>query len=138
MEHVPVTAREKFKVGDRVRLNAKGLAIRAAGGTRSPQTGRVTGFAHDDYPRLVAILPDKRKTASCFDADLWEVVGPDLDRAAEALVRAFHLYPHYQVDARGPAGCIMDALDEIAPDIAAEIRTGVEAGEIHKRRWPER
>jgi hypothetical protein len=62
---------------------------------------------------------------------------PDLDRAARRLVTIFHLYSGHTVDSRGPAGCIMDALDEIAPEVAAEIREGAEASEICQRRWPE-
>lgn len=45
-----------------------------------------------------------------------------LDRAAERLVFALHIYRGYKVDSRGPAGCIMEALDRIAPGISASIR----------------
>lgn len=41
---------------------------------------------------------------------------PDFDRAAERLLIALYLYPHYRVDSRGPLGCIMDALEIICPE----------------------
>lgn len=66
-------ARTKFSVGDRVRLNAVGLAHRAAtGSTRTPTAGRVTGFPHRDNPGVI-VLRDGRKTAVLVHADWWEV-----------------------------------------------------------------
>lgn len=63
---------------------------------------------------------------------------PDLDRASRALVTAFYLYNGYTVGSRGPSGCILTALDEIAPDVAKEIREGdVEVSDIYQRRWGE-
>lgn len=64
------------------------------------------------------------------------VAEPDRDRAAEHLVFALHIYPGYRVDSRGPTGCIMDALEAIAPEIAAEIREHG-ADEVYRRRWSE-
>lgn len=60
------------------------------------------------------------------------VAGPDRDRAAERLVFALHIY----LDSRGPLGCIMDALEAIAPEVAAEVREH-DAGEVYGRRWSE-
>jgi len=62
----------------------------------------------------------------------------DLDRdvAAERLVFALYIYPNYRVDARGPLGCIMDALRAIAPEVAAEICES-SPDEVHQRRWPD-
>lgn len=45
-----------------------------------------------------------------------------IDKAAERLTFALAIYPGYRIDSRGPAGCLMDALDEIAPDVSAHIR----------------
>jgi hypothetical protein len=41
--------------------------------------------------------------------------------AVEALVRCLYLYGGYTVNSRGPAGCIIDALRIIAPEIADDI-----------------
>lgn len=59
----------------------------------------------------------------------------DLDKAAEALVRAMYLYPNYRVDSRGPRGCIEDALAIIAFDVLAEARDCGDWGEVYTRRW---
>ena len=64
------------------------------------------------------------------------VADPDRDRAAEHLVFALHIYGGYTVSSRGPSGCIMDALDEIAPEVAAEIRA-TDADEVYRKRWAE-
>lgn len=78
-----MTAREKFKIGDRVRMNALGLKRRAASGHgRCPTTGRVTGYAHVDHPHGVAVLRDGRKTAIVVHADWWDVD----DATAKALL----------------------------------------------------
>jgi hypothetical protein len=60
-----------------------------------------------------------------------------LDRAAEALVKALYLYGGYSVTSRGPAGCIMDALDIVAPDVASALRDGAEASDVYQERWSE-
>ncbi len=63
----------------------------------------------------------------------------DRDRlgiAAEALVRALWLYPHYRLDSRGPLGCIVDALKEIAPDVAAELGEH-DASDVYAKHWPD-
>lgn len=134
-----MTAREKFKVGDRVRMSERGLAQRAATrSTKPPTTGRVTGFARNSDNGVI-VLRDGRRIAVCVHADWWEVDESDpgpAERAARKLVTALYLYPGHRVDSRGPAGCIMDALDEIAPEIAAEVRV-LDAAEVFLRRWSE-
>jgi len=130
-----MTAREKFKIGDRVRLNAAGLAHHTALGSKTPTTGRVTGFARS--VDSVRILRDGRLTSLLLRADWWDVDEPratPLDRAARKLITALYLYPGHRVDSRGPAGCIVDALEEIAPEVAAELREG-DAREVYQRRW---
>lgn len=64
------------------------------------------------------------------------VADPDRDRAAERLVFALQIYGGYIINSRGPLGCIMDALDAIAPEVAEEIREH-EADEVYERRWGE-
>jgi len=59
-----------------------------------------------------------------------------MDEAAERLVFALHIYPNYRVDSRGPAGCIMRALEAIAPAVAAELREHG-ADEVYARHWTE-
>ena len=64
--------------------------------------------------------------------------GPDdASRLAELLVRMLWLYPNYRVDSRGPAGCIVDALEIVAPDIAAQLKDGVSVRDIYQPRWGE-
>lgn len=65
------------------------------------------------------------------------VADPDRDRAAERLVFALHIYGGYTINSRGPLGCIMDALDAIAPEVAAEIRESDDADEVYESRWGE-
>jgi hypothetical protein len=80
--------------------------------------------------------PKRMPCVACF---VQEQLGDDrCDRAAEALVRALRLYDGYTVGSRGPSGCIIDALEAIAPDVAREIRDGAEPSEIYARRWSER
>jgi len=64
------------------------------------------------------------------------IADPDRDRAAERLVFALHVYSGYRIDSRGPLGCILDALEAIAPEVAAEVRAG-SACAVHDRRWPD-
>ncbi|MGN6109362.1 MAG: hypothetical protein ACTHU0_29915 [Kofleriaceae bacterium] len=59
---------------------------------------------------------------------------PDLDRAAEALVFALYIYGGYRLNSRGPIGCILKALDVIAPPIAAELREG-DASDVYRSHW---
>lgn len=54
--------------------------------------------------------------------------------AAERLVRCLHLYGGYNVNSRGPLGCIMDALAIIAPDIHDDI-TKTDADAVYALRW---
>jgi chromosome segregation ATPase len=69
-------------------------------------------------------------TASLRDRD---------DKLAELLVRMLWLYPGYTVKTRGPSGCIMDALDIVAPEVAAEIRSGdVEVDDTYAKHWSDR
>lgn len=65
-----------------------------------------------------------------------DTVNASADKAAERLVFALHIYPHYRLDARGPSGCIMRALEEIAPGVAAEL-ANFPADEVYDRRWSE-
>jgi hypothetical protein len=67
-----VSAREKFQIGDRVRMNDRGLAHRAAlGSTRTPTTGRVTGFGSKSGS--VRVLRDGCQTIVGCHPDWWEV-----------------------------------------------------------------
>lgn len=56
------------------------------------------------------------------------------ETAAERLAFMLHIYGGYTIGARGPAGCIMDALDALDPDTAALIRD-VGADEAYVRRF---
>jgi len=53
---------------------------------------------------------------------------------AEKLVRCVYLYGGYDVNSRGPQGCILDALEAIAPDIAKQVR---EDGwdDVYRKHW---
>lgn len=56
--------------------------------------------------------------------------------AAEALVRCLYLYGGYTVNSRGPAGCIIDALKIVAPDVADDVeKNGADA--VYRLRWSE-
>ena len=59
------------------------------------------------------------------------------DKIAERLVFIFHIYNGHKVDHRGPAGCIMDVLDIVAPSVSEQIRDGVSADAIYAERWAE-
>lgn len=146
-----MNAREKFELGDRVRMTAARAARHTAGYSSH---GVVTGFSRN-HPHCVRVRRDGRRYVDTVNGDFWEI-DPDppagasqtsatsgrvttarADRAAEALVRMLWLYPNYRVDSRGPSGLILDALNEIAPDVAKEIREGAEPRAIVQRRWPE-
>lgn len=57
------------------------------------------------------------------------------DWIAERLVFALHIYAGHRIDSRGPSGCIMDVLDEVAPRVAKEIRDGGDLHDLYARRW---
>lgn len=79
-----------------------------------------------------AVAAELRKPAPRPDP----VPDPDRDRAAERLVFALHIYAGYKINSRGPLGCIMDAREAIAPEVAAEVREH-DADEVYRRRWEE-
>lgn len=61
-----MTAREKFKKGDRVWYKpSKGEKVTSPFGT-------VVGFSH--HKDFVAVLRDERKTRDAWHMDFWEVV----------------------------------------------------------------
>jgi hypothetical protein len=43
-------------------------------------------------------------------------------KALSKLLTAVYLYPNYRVDSRGPAGCILDAIEALAPEIGKALR----------------
>jgi hypothetical protein len=72
-----MTAKQKFKVGDRVRLSeqAKKMGVSCYSGGRGKKgeriyTGRVVGFGESEY--CVRVLPDGRKTPSAYNLDDWD------------------------------------------------------------------
>ena len=67
-----MTAREKFKLGDRVRMNAAGL--RRPRQARVPTTGRVVGFGR--APTCVYVLRDGRRNSVACYSDWWDVDKP--------------------------------------------------------------
>ena len=44
------------------------------------------------------------------------------DEIVEKLVSCLHLYPNYPVASRGPAGLLMDIIQDLRPDVAEAIR----------------
>ena len=69
-------------------------------------------------------------------AESTPLVDEQRDRIAECLVRIFYLYNGHRVDSRGPSGCIVDALNIVAPGVMDEIRES-SAHEVYVRRWSE-
>lgn len=51
-------------------------------------------------------------------------------RAVGRLLAALHLYAGYEIRSRGPLGCIMGAIGEIAPDIAERLSNGEDPGDL--------
>jgi len=62
-----LTAREKFTIGQRVKLSAEGLQ-RLAGA--DPVYGEVIGFARR-VPHVVRVVKDGNRTASAYHMDFW-------------------------------------------------------------------
>lgn len=60
------------------------------------------------------------------------------ENVAEPLVKAFYLYNGYSVGSRHVSGCLLDALDEVAPAIAAEIRGGADMHDLYAKHFGER
>ena len=48
----------------------------------------------------------------------------DPHRAAQELVQALALYPSHRMDARGPRGCLLRALEALEPEVARRIQNG--------------
>lgn len=73
-----MTAREKFRKGDRVQCAAEALAVLVRR-PRDSRYGTVVGFGRQ--PHLVAIIRDGQKTRGAYHMDYWERVeipeGPD-------------------------------------------------------------
>ncbi len=128
----PVAVVARFPIGCVVQLSAFGRMVCPPKASR----GRVVGYGRTRTH--LRVKRDGRRHAISTHPDHWEPVAPttriDTDKAAERLVFALHIYPGYRVDSRGPTGCIMDALDAIAPEVAAEVREG-SACAVHDRRW---
>lgn len=57
---------------------------------------------------------------------------------AEAMLRAFYLYNGYSVGSRHVSGCLLDALDAVAPDIAAEVRDGADMHDLYQKHYGDR
>lgn len=87
-----MTAREKFQVGDRVRLTALAkkpqhdITLRPGRGAHGEpvETGTVVGFLRalrerggDSRPYLVKIQPDGYSTPKTFHMDFWERMGEE-------------------------------------------------------------
>lgn len=77
-----MSVRDRFKIGDRVRMTAAGLRMPRQ--ARVPTTGRVVGFGRS--PVAVRILRDGRSTVVGAYADWWEV---DASAAPEPGLLAF-------------------------------------------------
>lgn len=60
----------------------------------------------------------------------------DLDSAAKKLVFALYIYGGYPINSRGPSGCILDALEVIAPHIRADLSNGLDPAQVHELHWP--
>lgn len=57
---------------------------------------------------------------------------------AEAMLRAFYLYNGYSVGSRHVSGCLLDALDAVAPELAAEIRDGADMHDLYQKYFGDR
>jgi hypothetical protein len=70
-----VTAREKFRIGQKVRLTALAFEqkIRVGRAKQPIREGELVGFAKKD-PEVVRVLPDGLKTSSKYHMDFWEPV----------------------------------------------------------------
>lgn len=81
--------------------------------------------------------PKRARCIPCSVLGEGGVQSPQLeirDRIARKLVTIFHLYGGFTVGSRGPAGCIMDVLDIVAPEIANEVRE-LGADETYEKHW---
>lgn len=60
------------------------------------------------------------------------------DRAAERLLFCMHIYRGYRVgESRGPNGCLFDAIEATRPDIAAELREGLDEHDAYAKYFDE-
>jgi hypothetical protein len=60
------------------------------------------------------------------------------DRAAERLVFCMRIYNGHRTDARGPAGCLIDALEAVSPAVAKTLREGIaDAHDVYEMNWPD-
>ena len=53
---------------------------------------------------------------------------------AERICRIYYLYGG-DVKGRGAGGCLIEALEAVAPHIAKEIKDGHDAGIVYRKRW---
>jgi len=64
----PLTAREKFTIGQRVKLSAEGIALFSSRG--GPVYGEVVGFARAAL-HVVRVVKDGNRAASAYHMDYW-------------------------------------------------------------------
>lgn len=69
--------------------------------------------------------------------DALEKRAEEIKDAAERLVRCLYLYGGYTVDSRGPQGCIMEALEIIAPGIYDDVKQN-DARTVYQKHWADR
>lgn len=101
--------------------------------------GRESRMSSQDPRRLAA---NQRSISERIDAltkriSILEGERNQATDAAERLVRCLYLYGGYNVNSRGPIGCIMDALAIIAPDVHDDI-TKTDATAVYRLRWGDR
>jgi hypothetical protein len=106
-------------------------------GTTATLAERVALLARDrDEARaLMADTAHKLANEQQVTQDLREQIAFDTrcERVAERLVFAMWIHAAYRVDSRGPSGCLMDALDIIAPDVAAAFRKGIDGHDVYAK-----
>jgi hypothetical protein len=82
-----MNAKDKFKVGDRVRLlrTQRALSLFPASRSAFEIYGRVIGFGPSSLS--VKIIPDHRKTSSGYHMDFWEKVQTEIEPPYDPLQR---------------------------------------------------
>lgn len=60
------------------------------------------------------------------------------DRAAERLLFCTRIYYGYRIGySRGPNGCIFDAIEATRPDVAADLREGLDDTTVYRKHFPQ-
>ena len=116
---------------DRMRLAFRQMVDKFAGGVGFQINFSGCEWCEEIWPKVegqsveqtreVALLHVRHCAKNPIAAEL-DALREKADAVVERMVRIHYLYNGHTVDNRGPRGCIWDAIEMLAPDVADEVK----------------